>query len=100
MVRLKQIQDKAKRNPVDSQAAKRLVKGSLWTPKDDSKKRSSEETRYVEIVAKKYTAKNYSINTNSTIIGQCMVMVKITCLNADIIVFTKNEISFFFYHFR
>ena len=52
MVRLKQIQDKAKRNPVDSQAAKRLVKGSLWTPKDDSKKRSSEETRYVEIVAK------------------------------------------------
>ena len=47
MVRLKQIQDKAKRNPVDSQAAKRLVKGSLWTPKDDSKKRSSEETRYV-----------------------------------------------------
>jgi len=44
MVRLKQIQDKAKRNPVDSQAAKRLVKGSLWTPKDDSKKRSSEET--------------------------------------------------------
>ena len=70
MVRLKQIQDKAKRNPVDSQAAKRLVKGSLWTPKDDSKKRSSEETRYVEIVAKIYTTKNNSINKNSTIIGQ------------------------------
>ena len=47
MIRLKQIQDKAKRNPVDSQAAKRLVKGSLWTPKNDSKKRSSEETRYL-----------------------------------------------------
>ena len=41
MIRLKQIQDKAKRNPVDSQAAKRLVKGSLWTPKDKAEKRSS-----------------------------------------------------------
>ena len=41
MLRLKQIQDKKKRNPVDSQAAKRLVKGSLWVPKDD-KKRSKE----------------------------------------------------------
>lgn len=33
MMRLKEIQDKAKRNPVDGQAAKRLVKGSLWQPK-------------------------------------------------------------------
>ena len=41
MIRLKQIQDKAKRNPVDSQAAKRLVKGSLWTPKDKAEKRST-----------------------------------------------------------
>ena len=34
MIRLKEVQDKSKRNPVDAQAAKRLVKGSLWTPKD------------------------------------------------------------------
>ena len=37
MIRLKEVQDKSKRNPVDAQAAKRLVKGSLWTPKDSSK---------------------------------------------------------------
>lgn len=36
MMRLKEIQEKSKRVPVDSQAAKRLVKGSLWEPKDNS----------------------------------------------------------------
>merc|ERR1712080_325014 len=36
MMRLKEIQEKSKRIPVDSQAAKRLVKGSLWQPKDSS----------------------------------------------------------------
>ena len=38
MLRLKEVQDKSKRNPVDAQAAKRLVKGSLWTPKDSNKR--------------------------------------------------------------
>lgn len=37
MLRLKEIQDKAKRVPVDGQAAKRLVKGSLWQAKDKKK---------------------------------------------------------------
>ena len=41
MLRLKEVQDKSKRNPVDAQAAKRLVKGSLWTPKDSNKRSSS-----------------------------------------------------------
>ena len=36
MMRLKEITEKSKRIPVDSQAAKRLVKGSLWQPKDSS----------------------------------------------------------------
>ena len=40
MLRLKEIQDKAKRNPVDAQAAKRLVKGGLWQPK----KRPADQT--------------------------------------------------------
>ena len=44
MIRLKQVQDKAKRNTVDGKAAKRLVKGSLWTPKEDSRKRSGENS--------------------------------------------------------
>ncbi len=34
MVRLKEIEDRSKRNPVDSDAAKRMVKSSLWQPKD------------------------------------------------------------------
>ena len=55
MFRLKQIQDKKKRNPVDSQAAKRLVKGSLWVPKDDSKKRSKEADEEDSSSSKKKT---------------------------------------------
>ena len=35
-MRLKEITEKSKRIPVDSQATKRLVKGSLWQPKDSS----------------------------------------------------------------
>ena len=42
-MRLKEITEKSKRVPVDSQAAKRLVKGSLWQPKD----KSSEKKRFV-----------------------------------------------------
>ena len=42
MVRLKEVQDKAKRVPVDGQAAKRLVKGSLWDHKDANKRKSKE----------------------------------------------------------
>lgn len=37
MLRLKEIQDKSKRVPVDGKAAKRLVKGSLWEPKNEPK---------------------------------------------------------------
>jgi len=44
MMRLKEITEKSKRIPVDSQAAKRLVKGSLWQPKDSSaQKRKSND---------------------------------------------------------
>jgi len=43
MMRLKEITEKSKRVPVDSQAAKRLVKGSLWQPKD----KSAEKKRFV-----------------------------------------------------
>ena len=44
MMRLKEITEKSKRIPVDSQAAKRLVKGSLWQPKDSSaQKRKSDD---------------------------------------------------------
>ena len=34
MVKLKDIQDKFKRKPLDAEAAKRMVKSSLWEPKD------------------------------------------------------------------
>ena len=44
MMRLKELQEKAKRIPVDSQAAKRLVKGSLWQPKHTSHKRPNSDT--------------------------------------------------------
>ena len=37
------IQDKAKRNPVDAQAAKRLVKGSLWQPKRPASENHNEK---------------------------------------------------------
>jgi len=45
MVRLKELQEKAKRVPVDGKAAKRLVKGSLWEPKD-SQKRSKNSSHF------------------------------------------------------
>lgn len=48
MLRLKEIQDKSKRNPVDAVAAKRLVKGGLWQPKkrpSDSKNENQERKR-------------------------------------------------------
>ena len=53
MIRLKQIQDKPKRNLVDQDAAKRFVASSLWKPgqpknrhqetENKSKKRPSDE---------------------------------------------------------
>lgn len=43
MLKLKEIQDKAKRNPVDAQAAKRLVKGSLWQPKRPASENHNEK---------------------------------------------------------
>ena len=52
MIRLKQIQDKPKRNLVDQGAAKRFVESSLWKPGErknrqetNPKKRHSNETR-------------------------------------------------------
>ena len=52
MIRLKQIQDKPKRNLVDQAAAKRFVESSLWKPGEPKnrqetkpKKRHSNETR-------------------------------------------------------
>ena len=45
MIRLKQIQDKPKRNLVDQAAAKRFVESSLWKPGEPKIRHSVEESK-------------------------------------------------------
>ena len=45
MIRLKQIQDKPKRNLVDQAAAKRFVESSLWKPGEPKIRNTVEETK-------------------------------------------------------
>ena len=45
MIRLKQIQDKSKRNLVDQEAAKRFVASSLWKPGEEKVRHQDESSK-------------------------------------------------------
>ena len=58
MIRLKQIQDKSKRNQVDQEAAKRFVSSSLWKPGEE--KIRHQEEPYKNLKRRSEESKNKS----------------------------------------